>query len=247
MTTLRYLILFCLLTTPLMAQTEQTAMLQTTRDRINFSGLAIPSTGVLFGFDGSPGQLVGDAYLDTTFQAGNVRFYGRIGLGKTDSLAGVPLRYDMRANEVEIRAASNDIRVAKGPSVRYFAVNNRLGTVSLYVNVREFRGEADELLGFFESIQPGKLSLLLHPFVTVKKATYNPALNVGSKDEQILKKTTWYVAQNSRATKFTPNRKALLALMADKQEQIEAFLKEKDPDLKSRSGLMAVFAYYSSL
>ena len=249
---------------------QTSSMLQTTRDRINLSGLTIPRTGVLFGFDGAPGQLLGDGYLDTTFQAGIIRFYGRI--GQSDTLAGVPIRLDLLANEVEIRASATDIRVAKGPSVKQFAMNNAQGGVSQFVNVREYRGDADVINGFFEWVlpiqtKPGTFNLLLHPFVSIKKGNYNAALNVGSKDDQILKKTDWYAARNGPAnpdrassgganpgranpggaTKFSPTKKAILELMADKKDQIETYLKTEKLDLKTQSGIVAVFAYYNSL
>jgi hypothetical protein len=41
--------------------------------------------------------------------------------------------------------------------------------------------------------------------------------------------------------------KHLLDLLSDKQPQIEAFFKEKRPDLKSRAGLAMVFDFYNSL
>jgi hypothetical protein len=243
---MRYLLLTTLtffLAANLYAQSG--GMMQTTKDRINFSGLVIPNTGVLFGVTGEEGKVIGDNYYDTTFQAGNVRFYGRI--GAADSLGGVPVRYDLLTQEVEIRAAPNDIRAAKAPTVRYFILNNRRGGASLFVNVREYRGDADELVGFFEDHASGKLSLLQRHSIQVKKANYNAALNVGTKDDELVKKRDWYVAKGRQATKFSPGKKAILELMADKQEAIDTYLKEKKPDLKKESGLAEVFAYYNSL
>lgn len=228
------------------AQDQPTTMTQTTRDRINFSGLNIPNSGVLFGFVSEPGKMIGDAYLDTAWQAGNVKFYGRLN-ASTDSLAGVPVRLDLMANEVEINVGNRDIRVAKAATVRYLDVNNRLGTSSRFVNVREYRGEADALAGFFEQIAIGKVDLLQHPTVYVRQANFNPALNTGRKDDEIVKKAEWYVAQHKRAMKFLPTKKALLTLMSDKKDQMEHFLKTSNPDVKSRSGLLSVIAYYNSL
>lgn len=220
-------------------------MTYTTRDRINFSGLVIPQTGVLFGVAGEAGKLIGDNYYDTTFQAGNIRFYGRI--GATDSLAGVPVRYDLITQEVEVRAGANDIRAAKAPIVRYFVMNTRLGGSIQFVNVREFRGEADALGGFFEYVAAGKLGLLQRHSITVKRANFNSALNVGTKDDELVKKREWYVAKNKQAFKFSPSKKALLELMADQQPAIDAYLKDKKPDLKKETGLAEVFTYYNSL
>jgi hypothetical protein len=220
-------------------------MMQTTKDRINFSGLVIPNTGVLFGVEGEAGKVIGDNYYDTTFQAGNVRFYGRI--GAADSLGGVPVRYDLMTQEVEIRAGANDIRAAKAPTVRYFVMNNRLGAASLFINVREFRGDADQLVGFFEDVTSGKLTLLQRHSIHVKKANYNAALNTGTKDDELEKKREWYVAKGRQAFKFSPNKKVILEMMGDKQAAIETYLKDKKPDLKKASGLAEVFAYYNSL
>lgn len=220
-------------------------MLQTTKDRINFSGLVIPQTGVLFGVAGEAGKLIGDNYYDTTFQAGNIRFYGRI--GGSDSLGGVPVRYDLITQEVEVRAGAKDIRAAKAPTVRYFVMNNRLGGSNLFINAREFRGEADEFVGFLESVVAGKLSLLQRHSITIKRANFNAALNVGTKDDELVKKREWFVAKGRIAKRFSPSKKSILELLSDQQPAIEAYLKDKKPDLKKETGLAEVFAYYNSL
>lgn len=234
---------FALFSSQLLAQSG--GMNYTTRDRINFSGLIIPQTGVLFGVAGEAGKLIGDNYYDTTFQAGNIRFYGRV--GTADSLGGVPIRYDLITQEVEVKAGTNDIRAAKAPTIRYFLMNNRLGGSSQFVNVREFRGEADGLVGFFEYVAAGKLSLLQRHSITVRRANYNAALNVGTKDDELVKKREWFVVRNRQALKFSPSKKALLELMADQQPAIDTFLKDKKPDLKKETGLSEVFTYYNSL
>ncbi len=243
MRSLFILSIFLLFGSPLFAQSG--SMTFTTRDRINFSGLIIPQTGVLFGVAGEAGKLIGDNYYDTTFQAGNIRFYGRI--GATDSLGGVPVRYDLVKQEVEVRASTNDIRAAKAPIVRYFLMNNQQGGSNRFVNVREFRGEADDLVGFFEYVAAGKLGLLQRHTITVKRANFNPALNVGTKDDELVKKREWFVVKNRQALKFSPSKKALLELMADQQPAIDAFLKDKKPDLKKETSLADVFRYYNSL
>ena len=228
------------------AQAQEEFMTQSTRDRINFSNLNIPTTGILFGIKGPAGKVIGDPYIDTLWQAGNVKFYGRLN-AKTDSLAGVPVRIDLLANEVEIKAGANDIRATKAATVRYVDMNNYRGTSSRFINVREYRGDADELSGFFEEVVTGKFDLLRHPTIYIRRANYNPAMNVGTKDDELMKKTDWYIAYRKRAVKFSPSRKALLELMPDHKEQMEMYLKSKRPDLKDRADLMALVLYYNSL
>ena len=225
-------------------------MAQSTRDRINFSNLGIPSNGngTLWGIKGAPGQVLGNPYLDTTWQAGIVKFYGKLGISaNVDSLVGVPVRLDLVTNEVEIRAGANDIRAAQANRVRYVLMNNAQGTTSLFVNAREFRGEADDLKGFIELITSGKLTLLEYSSIHIKRANYNMALNTGTKDDELVLQKNWYVVRNKKADKFSPGKKAVLELMADKKDQIETYLKTKKPDLKSKTGLTEVFAYYNQL
>ena len=246
---MRFLLVFSLIlvvTTAAHSQAQEEFMNQSTRDRINLSNLRLPSSGTLFGIKGPAGKVIGDVYVDTAWQAGNVKFYGKLN-ATTDSLAGVPVRLDLMANEVEVRASTQDIRAAKASTVRYVDVNNRIGSSTRFINVREYRGEADALSGFFEQVVTGKLDLLQHPSVYVRRGNYNMALNVGTKDDEIVKKTDWYIAKNKQATKFSPGKKALLDLMSDRKDQVEAYLKKDKPDLKSRSGLIALVAYYNGL
>lgn len=242
------LLLGLLMTAPVaLAQTQP---FQTTRDWMNLSGAVVPlQSNTLFGFDAYQPQTLGTSYEDSTFRAGNIRFYGKLPGTMVDSLMGVPIRYDLHSQQLEIRAGQADIRTAQAPRIRYYVVSNPFTqSADQYVNVREFRGEADALTGFFEVVVPGRATLLRHPLVKVQKASYNAALNVGSRDDKLLLKETWYAAVNShKATEFTPGKRALLALFADKEAALETYLKTQKPDLKSRAGLIAVFSYYNSL
>ncbi|WP_461098100.1 hypothetical protein [Spirosoma luteolum] len=232
---------FCFST--VLAQTSD--MSQTTRDRINFNGMTIPATGVLYGVAGDPGQLIGTAYLDSTWQRGTVQFYGRL-TPTTDSLAGLPMRYNGRTHTLELRPSPTDLRAARAESIRQFRVSEAGGRVRQYRNVREYRGDADRLSDFFEEVVPGRLTLLCHPTIYLKRATYNVALNTGSKDDVLLPKIDWYVGQNGQATRLTTSRKALLALMADRQALVDEWLRTHNPDLKTRDGLSALFVVYNS-
>ena len=157
------------------------------------------------------------------------------------------MRLDLLANEVEVRAGAGNIKAVKATAVRYVDMNNAFGSASRFINVHEYQGEAQPLTGFFEQLVTGKLDLLLHPSVYIRRANFNMALNTGTKDDEIMKKLDWYVARDKTAAKFSPGKKAMLELMADKKDQIEDFLKKEKPDLKSRTGLTAVFAFYNQL
>jgi hypothetical protein len=219
-------------------------------DGINVSNSLAPirQADGMAGFDIYRKQLLGSPYEDSTFQAGNIRFYKRPAGTTIDSLMGVLMRYDLQAHQLEILAGPNNIRVAYAAQVRQFAVNNKaLNTVTYYLNTREFKGEAEQLQGFFDVIAAGRAMLLRYPSVSISKANYNMSLNVGSKDDELVTKQDWYAALDKKVVAFSPSKRGILALFADKESEMADFLKRKKPDLKSRSGLASVFEYYNSL
>ncbi|GAB3940837.1 hypothetical protein GCM10028805_03260 [Spirosoma harenae] len=248
MRTFFYFVSLVVASTSAFAQAQSEYMNQSTRERINFTELNSVNNATLFTIKGEPGKLIGTPYLDTTWQAGNVKFYNRVGVSLTaDSLAGVPVRLDLFANEVEIRSGNKQVKAVKSTAVRYVDMNNSMGSVSRFVNVREYKGEAEGLTGFFDQLITGELDLLHYTSTYIRKANFNVAMNTGTKDDEIMQKSDWYVAQDKKAIKFSSSKKSILELMANKKDQIEAFLKSQKPDLKSRAGLSAVFTYYNKL
>ncbi|CCG99758.1 hypothetical protein FAES_1748 [Fibrella aestuarina BUZ 2] len=245
----RFLLLASLVSAWFTALGQTQSINQTTKDWISLSGDPVPMTsGVISSFNHYNKQLLGTSYEDSTFQAGNIRFYGKVPGTRLDSLLGVPMRHDLLTQQLEILAGPNNIRVAQAPQVRQFTINNRkLQAASYYVNVREFRGEADVLLGFFEVLTTGRATLLRYPSAIIRKSDYNVALSVGNKDDALELKQVWYVAKGPKAVVFSPSKRAILSLFADKEADMTTYLKTQKPDLKSRAGLTALVAYYNSL
>lgn len=239
-----YCIIFFAVVNGQIALAQNGSVTQDTQDRALMSNLSLPT--LVVGSKGRTASVIGTAYLDTTWQVGTVTFYRPLSPASTvDSLANVSVRLDLITHDIEVQAGSNDIRLAKGTDVRSVRLKNT--DAGPYVNVRNYQGEADALAGFFEQVASGKLSLLQYSSVYVVKANYNSAMGTGSKDDERVRKEDWYTAQNGQVTKFSAGKKALLALMTDKKEQIEAFLKTQKPDLKAKAGLKAAFAYYNTL
>ncbi len=250
--------IFCcllLLTAPISLWAQDDLTKQMTRDWLNSGGAATASTnGSVMAIKGPASKLLGDAYLDSTFRTGYVVFYNKLRLpdGPPASiLRDIPVRLDLNTNEVEIRTKSQGIRVATGSMVQALGIRSvtSLDTTWL-VNVREFSlpPGADKISsGFFEQVAVGRLSLLRYHSVSISRANYNVALNVGSKDDELVKQTDWYVARGRRVQVFSPGKKALISLMGDKAPELEAYLKAHKPDLKNPTDLKAAFQYYNSL
>ncbi|MBC8154673.1 MAG: hypothetical protein H7Z72_17385 [Bacteroidetes bacterium] len=248
-----HLVLLLILSTRLQAQDD--LVRQVTRDWLNSgAGLTANSNRVIPGIKGPEGKRLGTPYLDTTFRTGYVVFYDRLQLPDSPPasvLKEVPVRLDLSTNEVEIRTKNQGVRVASWGLVRAFGIRDAVGSdTSWFANIREYNpltANPNVSTGFFEQVTVGRLSLLRHHFVYVKRANYNAALNVGSRDDELEKQAEWYVARGRRVEKLPSGRKALIGLMGDKAPEIEAYMKAKKPDLKSKDDLKAAFRYYNSL
>ncbi len=254
MRTLLYCLAFLLtLPTSLWAQEELTK--QMTRDWLNSGGNATASAnGSVLAIRPPASKRIGDPYLDSTFQTGYVVFYNKLQLPDTppaSSLRDIPLRLDLTTNEVEIHTKSQGVRVAPWGMVRAVGIRHAAaGDTSWFVNSREYNPltTSDKAAtGFFEQLVVGRLSLLCFHSIYIQRANYNTALNVGSRDDELTKETAWYVAQGRRVQPLASGKKALIALMGDKAPEMEAYLKTKKLNFKSRDDLKAAFQYYNSL
>ncbi|GAB3899531.1 hypothetical protein GCM10028803_20820 [Larkinella knui] len=222
-----------------------------TRDLLNQSGsFRVSNYDItpIYTMAGPEGRILGYPYLDTTFAKTNVVFYQNIakpGVKPILELADVPVRYNITANDLEFLVENKTVKAVSGERVKQFKMD-RNGQTTTFVNATEVGAPAD-VRGFFEQVNDGKLRLLIRHQIYVKKPSYNVALNVGSKDTELIKEAIWYTSDGKTLTRFSPGRKALLAAMKDKEEPVNAYLKDKKPDLKNRAALLDVFTFYNSL
>ncbi len=246
------LMLSGLLSLTTFSQSGNNELSNVTRDMINLGGMRIPANGnsTLFGLKGPRGNVVGDPYLDSTWHAGSIKLFQKIGPPgrEGDSISNVPLRLDLHSNELEVQVSnSKEIRAVRGSMVRFFTIEGSERRV--FMNTQQFRSE-DNLQGFVELVmagQRGRLSLVEYTKLNIIKPTYNEALGTGNKDTKITKSNQYYVVKGNTLFHIGSSKKKLLEAMGDRADDVEKFIKTNDISLKSRTDLTKVFAYYNSL
>ena len=246
---MRKRLIFLLLLT--MNQTwAQNTLSDGAREQINSTALRPPANAMIWGVESSnKGGLIGTIYLDTAWARGNLKLFDSIqvvGGQPVDTLSGLAMRYDVHSNEIEIlQDTYKDIKALKGEKVSAFSLEENGKPVS-FINAKTLEVQKP-LEGFFEILAPGKLTLAALHKTSVRKPNYNAAFETGSKDTKITIQQDYYVLQKGKAEKIKQNKKGILDLMKDKSEEIEAFLKVNDPDLKDRSNLTTLFERYNRL
>ncbi|MFY7911516.1 MAG: hypothetical protein ACOVO2_18290 [Emticicia sp.] len=231
----------------------QNGMMQNTKDALNLGGLKVGqhSSTMLYGFDTRTTEVLGTYYLDPNWSVATVRFYPRTlstptGTVKLDSLTDVQIKIVLYGNEVEFNTPEG-VKIISGSLIKSFTLQQPNQEYHHFISTSEFVDNFDKIKpSFLEVLADGKLKLLEYTKVTIQKPDYVEAFNTGSKDIKINKEKQLFVNQGNEIIKLRINRKSILALMADKQNEIEAFVKQNNLFVKDRQDLIKIFKFYNA-
>lgn len=221
----------------------QNAMTNTTKDALNnLSGSQkISANSVMYGIPTPPSELMGDFFYDSTFVASKIVLVGDKQV--YESMA----RVDFKNDVLEIKSPEGN-RWVDGAKISFFtlAMKNSPNPV-LFMNVRSFSLGSEKVNGFFEVLQEGKVILLQHTKISIRKPTYSAALGTGDINSKVIKISEYYCAIDGKIQKVNTSKKGIMELFGDKKEEIAKFISSNDVDLKSRGGLSNLFNYYNTI
>ncbi len=203
----------------------------------DFRGL---ETGeMLFGIPLTEGKVIGDTYLDTKWKTGSIMLYD-----KEKLIERYPIRYDIYTNELDIKAGQQ-VKVIAGNKIKSFSWIDSSYTEPVYfINACDFKNEeGTQFRGFFQVLVDGPLPLLCKTDIVVRKADYNVQMNVGSKDDKILKKEKYYYLKDGKALEVPGSKKKMLALFGEHAITIEKYIKENRSSSKEDELLLAFDQY----
>ena len=148
----------------------------------------------------APPQTEGDYFLQEEWMRGNIVM--------TDStmIENVFFRLNMKDNDLELKA-EHEIKVLPGRRVLLFVwKDNGSPNDGIYLNA----GKHADVRGFMKLVYENTYSLFMQTDFEIVQATYNAALDVGSKNNQIVKKKAWYVCKDRTFMKVERSKKKFL-------------------------------------
>jgi hypothetical protein len=252
----RLIPLFCFLFCGIALAGQNNQMTQSTRDAFNYGQMGNfnpnSSASMVYGIADAPGEVVGDIYLDSSYLKSSVVFYRdivkRYDANASDSIAGYKIRIDLHSSIVEFKFG-DAIKGIDPLAIRRIHYQ-RIGEdkMSNFWNIKEFNDVPDEVTALLEMLGEGRLKIGKSYSLLYIKPTYNAALSVGDKNGRYIKRVSYYYADaKNNLIKFKPKRKELLALMADKAEQVLKYMNSKGNSLSTDQEIRSVLAYYNSL
>lgn len=200
---------------------------------------------MIYGIPDAPKQLLGNYYLDTKWNKSTMMLYKN-----EEILVDQWVRYNIASNQFEILSPENDrVRTIPGLRVQNLVWIDSLHNVPrFFINGMDLKENGSAISGFYEVLVDGEISLVRRTIATVKKSNYNTALMIGTKDDEIKKRDSYYYIKDDQVTKVPRTHKKLIKLFEeDKQKEVAQYIDDNNPNLKEVSGLYMVFSYYNSL
>lgn len=207
----------------------------------DFRGLS--NGELVLGIPMAPGKVVGDTYMSEDWKTGTILLYEN-----DKMLERYPIRYDIQANEIEIKA-SNGIKVLQGQRIKSFTWINSADSPPVYfINAKDLKQEDGSVLtGFLQVLADGRVPLFKKTFLTIKKADYNVSLNVGSTDDKILKKEEFYLLHDGKLVPVPSSKKKLMPFFGDQANAMEEFIKDNHVGLTKEYDLQVIFQHFNSI
>ena len=133
----------------------------------------------------------------------------------------------------------NDLVYAVLDAVQSFSLLDSVGNTHLFVKL-----PPDQPTGFYEILVDGRISLLkLH---TVKKEVTEDWYTK-KKTVKILKFNIYFIKKESSFEKLTPSTKNVVTALIDKKDELTAFIKDEQLDVKQGDDLVKIFKYFNAL
>lgn len=187
-----------------------------------------------------PIEVKGDPYWDKRWGISSVML-----VKGNEYIEGYHTRYDINRDEFEFLLRNNEIKVLSGSKVDnmvWLDSTTQLPRFLVSSKQRKYTVDNLPLAGFLEVLVEGENLLFKKIQLEILKPDFNPALNVGSKEEKILKRESFYFAVGASLVRIK-SKKSLDALGSDYEQKINQFMKANNIKLNNEGDLVRLFLF----
>jgi hypothetical protein len=194
-----------------------------------------------------PGGIVQEFGLTEPNTVGNTYLYddwlmGDIVLSDDKSIKNLPLRYDLYNNGVEIKTID---QIKFIPGIRVKKIDLYLVTgevVRLMSPLPIIRVNPNVESTFLEVQTIGVWSLYKQTYLAIIKGNYNAALDLGERDNKIIKKSKYIIIKEDKVVLVEMNKKKF-SKNFENQKEVFSFLKDRRLNLKYEEDLHKLLAF----
>jgi hypothetical protein len=158
-------------------------------------------------------------------------------------IEGYFAKYNIYAYELDFNTQGG-IKALKGDRIKTFTINDSISRT--FVNAKDFKKNGVPLVGFLEVLVSGEVSLYKFHYLLIKHPDYNPALNAGSRDTRIYKKSDLFTASRNKLIEIK-NKKKLLLFFGDNAKQVDEFIRANHLSMNEEKDVVKTFTFFNSL
>jgi hypothetical protein len=157
----------------------------------------------IYGIPLTPGETIGDSYWSSEWSSTNiVLFKGE------KVINGILTRYDILNNGLEVKV-DDDVRFLPAALIKAYVIRDN-DIARTFVNGSSIDPAYPFLL---EVLADGKMALLKRTRIQIKNADYNEALDLGSRNNRLLKESILYYAMGNEITELPKSKSRLRSQM----------------------------------
>ncbi|MBT2562643.1 hypothetical protein [Pedobacter sp. ISL-64] len=147
------------------------------------------------------------------------------------------LRYNIETQQLEYTENNNVYAIQA--SVQSFTAPDSLGNPHHFTKMK-----IDNAVGFYEVAVHGNI-MLLKQYVVKKDVVED--WYTKKKITELVKHINYFTGKNGTIQKLTPSTKNIANALANKKEEVLAFIKNEQLEPKQDQDLVKIFEYYNSL
>jgi hypothetical protein len=186
-------------------------------------------------------EIDGNPFLINNWADGNIDFVN----GKTGV---VKVKYDLVKDVLLFQHKGDSTAMYFVDQVKGFTLTNSFinesSIIPLVFNSGYPAIDIQTTASFYQVIAPGKVQLLRHYRKAIRT---DQAFNSATVTKTFAFTDLYYLYADNKISRIKPSQKSILAAMANKSTEIQAYLKTTTVDYKNDAALAKLFNYYNSL
>ena len=164
-------------------------------------------------------------------------------------LSNYPLRLDIQNKLLEIKY-NNEIKVCGPNQLESFEwVEPKTQQQVKYINADKYKDvEGTPIIGFLEIVIDNNHSkLLAKEYLKLKKANYVATVDMGSREDKIIKEESYFMSKNNTLYRFSSKKDKNLSLFGEDKDKMKQYVEDNKLKFNNRVDLIKIITHYNSL
>lgn len=179
-----------------------------------------------------PKSISGSLYLNEQWQESLL-------LTPQDKVIALPGRYRVYDDEIQI-LFNGEVMKLFPDSIKAIKIKNQVFVPLSYSDGKQKK------TNYFELLSEGTVDLLLLRKMELKKSDYNPALNIGQRNDELVVKEYYYYRKKSETLRPMKQTKGdVLKVLSNRKKAVAQFAKSNKLGVRKREDLAAIFNFYN--